>query len=88
MMFSIPDNVGRTGWSGTPALHGLPVFVFLRRQLLDPLHQLRSPQPTEAGGSDLRLDHVAREYSAQSLLLHLQQLDEKLVHLSGQTVRR
>ena len=62
------------------------MFVFLRSQLPDPLQELWAASPAEAGRSDLGLDYVTREYRAQSLLLHLQQLDEKLVHLLGKTV--
>ena len=84
-MFIISDN-GRAGWSWGSALHGLPVFVFLHSELPDFLHQLWAAHPGEAGRSDLRLDYVTREHSAQRLLLHLQQLDEKLVHLFRKTV--
>ena len=85
LVFLIPDN-GRAGRSRGTALHGLPMFLFLRSELPDPLEQLRAAQPGEAGRSDLRLDNVTGEDRAQSLLLHLQQLDEKLVHLLGKTV--
>ena len=85
-MFIISDN-GRAGWSWGSALHGLPVFVFLHSQLLDLLHQLWPASPTEAGRPDVRLDDVTGEEAAQGLLLHLQQLQQELVHLPGKTVR-
>ena len=85
LLFIIPDN-GRARWSLGAALHGLSVFVVLHSELPDPLNQLWAAQPGETGRSDLRLDYVTREYSAQSLLLHLQQLNEKLVRLLRKTV--